>query len=303
MSALLRLQNRTLALQAQTDSKLFDMSKFKINRDALKASSYRDFLLNILRCGEATLPRGHLSLFARNTKMPRSFFTELFKGKKRLSSRALSKVINSLKISGEEARYLTLLAAAEEPKIRELHFRISESEIIEKVDILRQRLLQKKKFDPKFKPNSEKKILSYDLISTYAALGSIENGANFSEILFRSKLAPSILQNTLSTLVEAKWAEKTSDRYYASARALDFTDIGNDIGFRYAFTEACKQMIKKIDFIATQETSLVFFTAMPINPNRQLELKEKIRTAVLDILDEYQDDDGLMVKKIMVGVY
>ncbi len=279
-----------------------------IGAEALKASNYREFLLAVLRAGQLNIPRGSLSALARRSGLSKSFLTEVLRSKKGLSSRSLAKLSACFRLQGDHKRYFETLVARDERELREQVGLISDEDVAERLQYLRTRLLQKHDLglqQSRWRRRSAKSFLSQDVFYVYAALGSTQKGTTMLEVSRKTNLDPVVVMRVLETLLAADWVRRQDDTYFASERAFDLQEIGEDIGFVQAFIESTKELSRKAEQLASAPDSLIFLSVVPVPENRLAEFKSRLRSMVLDVLDEFQDDstDSTQLKKVVLGMH
>ena len=108
-----------------------------------RAQTYREFLDLLLKGGHDAIPRGRLALIARRAEISRSFFSEILKGQKSLTTRTFLKLCAALSLSKEDMQFFALLAAIECDDVRELHLRLAKSEVRHRLEEVRAKLLAK----------------------------------------------------------------------------------------------------------------------------------------------------------------
>lgn len=277
------------------------MRASRIDGDMLsRVVDYRQFILTVLGQGESGIARGRLAALARRSGLSRSFITEILKKRKRLTSDSVTRLANGLKLNSNERKFFEALVAIEVPN-SSLRLSKSKSDLIEEIESHRSKIRQKSKSN-RFKKKISRNLLSLDLFLVYAALGSIETGASFSEIVRKTKLGRLQVQKVLTLLTNDDWIKFEHERYYASERAIDLEDLGINEGFLHAFSMASAELSRSAPEIAKDRSNLIFFTAIPLNENRLSEFRLRMQAAVLDVIDEFQDDAGSVVKKITLGV-
>lgn len=284
--------------------KTFEIQAFE------KAKTYREFLSLLLRGGFEKIPRGRLSEMSfRAGFSSRSFVTEVLQGKKRLTSSSLAKIASALQIKGDSRAYFEALVAAEEKcvhsdmQVRERKI-LSEADLNSRIEKLRIRILQKSKAGYKqFIDSDHSGVKSLQIFCVYAALGDVKVGASLEEILSKTCIDPASAKQVLRILADAGFIRAEAKRFFATDRAFDFQNLGENVSFVSAFVQSAQELAKEGARLAREKESLVFLTAIPVNRFRLDEFKNKLRSTVLDVLDEFQDEEGTAVKKIVLAMH
>jgi transcriptional regulator with XRE-family HTH domain len=278
------------------------MRNKSIDSDALsRVVDYRQFIMTVLRQGAIEPARGRLAALARNSGLSRSFLTEVLNKKKRLTADSVDRIANGLKLNSAERKLFEALVAIELPEKSRLRSRKNRQEHAERLEKQRKKVQQKSR-SLRFKTKVSKDSLSLDFFMVYAALGTIENGATIAEIQKKTKLTHSIVEKILNAMAAEEWIKTENGRFYASERAIDLNDLGLNNRFLNAFSRASAELSRSAPEIAKNNENLVFFTAIPLSVDRVSAFRLRLQAAVLEVIDEFQDDTGSVVKKITLGV-
>lgn len=273
------------------------MLRVNVTQKAISSLNYRQFLLEVLNSKET---RGGLAHLARRSGLSRSFLSELVQGKKALSLRSFIKLSYGLGFHGDLKTFFTLLVSQEIEEVRKTL--PTGVKTMNRLEQLRQRLLQKAegKSQVGFQGGP---ALSLDVFCIYAALGPLDSGATLAQIVDRTHFERAQVLRVLKLLCESKVVSKSGEHYVATERTLDLQELGENLGFIQAFSESTLELGKKAQQIAKSPKNLIFFSAVSIDPLKVTEVKDRLRSAILDVLDEFQDDEGLAVKKITLAMY
>lgn len=281
-----------------------------IDGDALsRVADYRQFIITVLSQGQAEPARGRLAQLARKSGLSRSFLTEVLKKQKRLTNDSVDRLADGLKLNATERKFFAALVAMDQATDQAAKFptkgrsRLVKSKQDLSLHLEKQRTkIQQKAKSSRYRRKVTKDLMSLDFFMVYAALGTIENGASLAEILRKTKLSRSAIEKVLALLLADEWIKAENDRFYASERAIDLDDLGLNDGFLKAFSRASADLSKSAPQVAKDKENLVFFTAVPLSAERISEFRLRLQAAVLDVIDEFQDDAGTVVKKITLGV-
>ncbi len=278
------------------------MAKFSMNEEALTSQNYTSFLLSILRAGQKTPPRGSIADLARRSGLSRSFLTEIFSGKKNLTPTTLAKISSGLRLQGDAKRLFEVLSALSSREVRSAFPGDSDEALHVRLEQLRQRLRRQMSSTTRLKPRSGAP-LSSEIFVVYAALGALDRGVSSLDIVAKTGLPKKVVLQVLADMEHAGWVARSDGKYFAIEKSIDLSDLGSDLGFVRAFSEASAQLAKGTKEISEDPNNLIFFSGMPVNPKRLSEMKAKLRSMLLEVMDEFQDDDGSQIKKITLGMF
>lgn len=271
-------------------------------QEAADAADCRQFLSVVLRNGEDVPRRGRISDLARKSGLSRSFLTEVLQKKKRLTVRSVAGIANGLGLNANERKFFELLVAVESEEVRLVHGALTQSELKLQLEKLRSRILQKSKPN-RFKDKLKKNLLSLDFFMVYAALGTLEGGSTVESIVKKTKLSRPVIERILNSMVTEEWAKQVDGRYFAAERVVDLDGLGENNGFLQAFSQAAAELSRRAPEYAADSGSFVFFTAIPTSQSRVQLMKQRLQSAILEVLDEFQEDDGSVIKKVTFGMH
>lgn len=279
------------------------MNKTSSELALLEVNNYREFIIKILCNGQESIPRGALAKLARKAEFSRSFLSEVLSGKKKLTLSSFKKISSALKLSNDLIQFFGFLVAEESEDFCRIYFNLSQEKVTLKKQYLLKRISQKNLFIEQSQNAKTSELLSYDIFCVYAALGTVSIGSDFSEIIKKTNLDPVRIQRSLEKMLELNWVKKINQTYFATERTLDFQQAGNDLGFLKAISESTTEISKNINKISENKDNLLFFSALPIHKDRIQEFNSRLRTCLLEIMDEFQDDNGQIIKKINLSSY
>lgn len=267
--------------------------------DLLKAEDSRVFLKLALALQYQKKGKANLSDFSRRAGFSsRSYLSEYLSGKKGLSRDGIQRIVSSLKLPRNYLRIFELLVMREQPELRS---RGATTESLEQKLLETKELIQSLSAGASRVRNPRRFYAKTSLLEVFASLGTSKNGAAFAEILHRCKLKPEVVQEALVTLLQEGAAIKKEGRYFAAAAQLDFLGLSANEGLAEVIQEVCERTRNDAARIIDESSNLVLYTTLSVNRSRRAEFKRRLREAVVEILDQFQADDGDAVEKLFIA--
>lgn len=228
----------------------------------------------------------------------RSYVGELIAGKKGLSEDALKKISRTLRLPRELSKILEAHAYLQFPELRPKTFRSAEA--LSGIEKLKASFLQRHSF-------MESEIIREPVVSStlvyrvYAALGSESQGATLKEICLRTSLEIREAQTALEVLAKFDLVSLREGRFYPKVSQVDFLGLKKADGLSKLIEECARGLLKNKEKFAESPENLFFYSAFSIDRRQSHAIKEKLREAILAVLDRYQVDDGDEVKEVLVA--
>lgn len=261
----------------------------------LEATSPRVFLRNALEAKHYAKGRINISSFSRAAGFTsRSFISEYLVGRKNLSLESLRKIKSALKLSRDYAYFFSLLVIVEQPELS----KEKQEDNLKELNELREKLRNKE--DSISKIVSPKKIIGKrNLFKVFAGLGSENEGASLKEIVQRTNLNLDIVKESLDTLLRYNAIYFHDHRFFACSSQVDFMKMeGPELA--HLTKEVCTEIRAQTDSLLKSENNLVFYSAFSVQSQQLPIFKEKLREAVLSVLDQFQNDNGDSVQQVFL---
>jgi uncharacterized protein (TIGR02147 family) len=276
-----------------------------MSTDLFESENYHDFLARWIQAQEFAGKKVNFSALTRAAGFSsRSFIHEVIRGRKRITQNSLPRIIKAFKLKGSEAGYFECLVALEEENV-EIGLK-SKAHIQSELIRLREKVFrnrQRQYLSPEFQTASSTWAFGMlHMADVFAALGSKRRGASLNEILSRTGLSNKICSNILNHFVQKGVVSTSGDRFFASDMNFDLLNLKDNAIFLKYFREALLDLGKKTEAQSALD-SLFFHSSFSVERQRLPEFKAKLRTLLLEFIDEIQSDDGEVVSKMTVGLY
>jgi len=231
----------------------------------------------------------------------KSYLSEVMNGKKLLSLESANKLAHGLKLNVTLTKFLETLILSERAQQN------GNQREWERFQNLLER--QRKKFQQKnsvidsTQINVEEIVEHRIIFEIFAGLGSEVQGASLEEIQMKTKLSSQQISPACKLLVKHGYIEARENRFYVKANGVDFKNLNFSLNFAKAFSEEASHISRHSQrLIATQE-ALCLYGAFSIDPQKQIEFKEKLRDLLLEFMNEVENDNGSKVAKICCAFY
>jgi hypothetical protein len=264
----------------------------------LPARDYREFLKRALEYYQRSKRNFSYAEFSRRAGFSsRSHPRDVEMGYRRLTAQSLPRFIRGLGLKGDLKRYFILLASRDEPELNSSKFSLEQIE---------QKLLRfRRRLEMKFQPRMEvPQVFALDhWAEIYAALGSLERGASFEDILSRTHLdrnecAAQVEQ--LSSLGLAKF-DPGSQRYFPGVLHLALDQQGKEELFKTYYIESLAKLAQSPRKNFESSDRLFFSSAFSINKEKMALLRNELREVLLRFVVSSEDQDGNEIVKLIVG--
>lgn len=262
-------------------------------QDLLQASDPRAFLKSSLRFH---ISGGKpISISRRCGFSSRSFLVEYLKGKKKLSQESVRSIRKALKLSREYKELFQLLVMLDQPELSS-----AEPESLRReINRVQNLILVTARYEGAGRSSISPVMVKRDCYRVYAALGTAGGGASLSEILLRSQVSERSARLALKALLESGIVSQSEERFYPKAAVLDF--------FNFSSPELEALLVELTSEIRTQASSyvrdphnLMVYSAFSIDIKNISKFRARLREAIFDVIDEFQDDTGGRVHEILV---
>lgn len=270
----------------------------------LREGDYRTFLGRIFETlgRHSRGGRFNHSTFARKAGLKsRGFAQEVVSGRKRLTKQSHPKFEKGLDLPDEVRFFLKLLLIRDEPEFN--------SEELSQKEIGRRIRAAQERFRAELSTSESKKTVSKQLykhrhvLTVYATLGNQETGASFDDVVRRTGLQPAICRRVLDHLIAENVAVENNGRYRSINSHMVFKGLPGDHPMRDAYLETLSDLQKVAREKFSDVDKSFIQSHVSINPKRLPALKRKLFNAIIEFVEECDDDDGEQVAKLLVGFY
>jgi RNA polymerase III subunit RPC82 helix-turn-helix domain len=269
------------------------MEKFEF---LIQFKNPRSFLKEALRISPSKKTPITIAEFSRICHFSsRSFISEYLNDKKNLSKASFDRIKAALKIPHSYKKYFSLLVEIDQPEL----FNSSNLELITKqIAQLEYQILNLSALKDK-NTRLQQVINKKNLFVIYASLGPETSGALLEEIVQKSKLPLDQVTSGLQSLIDHKLIQFNQNRYYPLLDQMDFFHF-NSIELEELLKTECREIALKSHDIIKSEEDLIVYSAFSINKHHQKNFKNKLRSAVYQVMDEFQDDAGENIQQVFL---
>lgn len=263
----------------------------------------RSFLAEALALRYGGREKINLSDFSRRAGFSsRSYLSELLTGKKGFSRDSVSKIKSALKLPRGGLELFELLVLLECPPLR------ARAQTVEAIDsrirALRERLRESEDSgSQQIKRRLSRAFGKPQLFQVYAALGTKEGGATLAQIEKRTGLKIEVILPVLDRLESLEAIRSAPNRFYPLQATMDVFGLGETPELERLIQEAAGLLQSRTRDVLRDPASLVFFTSFSIESRRLPQFRDDLRAAVFEVLDRYQDDEGDLVRNVLLGSF
>jgi hypothetical protein len=208
--------------------------------------------------------------------------------------------VQALKLPKEYSDILECLAVIENPHL-EYGRRVKQNNLAH-IEALKYKL----KTNESSKSFGESKVVSPNLIQKidyykiFACLGSIEQGASIPEIKARSSLSDRVILELLNLMIQSELVYKNGERYFVIASNIDKFGLGLQQGLGGLVAEVCSNLRHNRRNIIESPVDNVIFTTFSLRSDKLSEFRSKLKTAMFNVMDEFQDDTGERIRQVFL---
>jgi uncharacterized protein (TIGR02147 family) len=261
---------------------------------ALEAKDYRSFLKLAMERRYAHREMTLAELATRSGFSSKGFISDLLAGRKKITAKALPKIMEGLNLPKRLAGYFELLVQLEEEGLRPQG--LKEAEIRLQLGRL------KRVFRDRQAPvaaNVKAGIYRHVVYKVYAALGSAEKGASWEELLKRSRLPESAVKEALDLLLGLALVREEGRRFYAEMGNIEAFGLNETSRFQEVMASATAALAQKIQKV--QPADLFFYASFALDAEKEALLKQKLQELLSSFVDQNQNEDGDLVKTLVLG--
>jgi len=262
---------------------------------ALEAKDYRSFLRLAMERRYAHREMTLSELATRAGFSSKGFISDLLAGRKKLTAKALPKIIEGLGLPKRLALYFELLVQLEEESLR--------AQGMKEAEIRLQLNRLKRVFRDRQAPVAARVktgIYRHVVYKVYAALGSAEKGASWEEIFKRSRMAESAVKEAVDLLLSLNLVREEGGRFYAEMGNIEAFGLNETSRFQEVMASATAALAQKIQKV--QPTDLFFYASFALDAEKEALLKQKLQELLSSFVDQNQNEDGNLVKTLVVGL-
>lgn len=280
------------------------MAKANVNlfAAALEAKDYRSFLRLMMESRHAHRAITLSELAKKSGFSSKGYISDLLAGRKKLTAKALPKILTALNLPKRLENYFELLAQLEEKSLRSPG--LDEKEIQLKLKRLRRSFTDKESSgQTALLPKANSEIYRHLAYKVYASLGSPEVGADFPQIVKRSGLSEAAARDALDALIAIKLAREEKGRFFCAIGTIEALGLDQQTRFQEVLASATSALIQKIQQIHKFPNDFYFYSSFALDPEKELLLKKKLQELLCNFVDEHQNEDGELVKSIVIGFF
>ncbi len=234
----------------------------------------------------------------------KSFAADILAGRKKITPLSVYKIVLGLSLNRLWADYFRALVAMEEPRF--WNEKMVASDYKKKCEQIRVRLLKK---GTMVRAGPSQQIKELEILAlphfpvVFAALGSLEKGASFEEIVNRTQLKPIQISEVLKSLIDLKWVQYDlpKERYLARPSFLEFAQLGSNQNFEKAYLRSLELTRSRfVKFSAKSEQTFLTQT-FAINKNRVPDLNSRLKELILEFCDFAEENEGDTISELLVS--
>lgn len=258
----------------------------EIVRQLALAETCHEFLATAVHALEQAHGRGVKAKISRAAGFhSRSYITEVLSGKKGLSRDSAARLRGALKLPSAAGKLFECLANdPKNPKLNNLRLELAN-------------------YTPKAREVAQSNLREPEVFQVYAALGTETEGASLEEILRRTQLSELAAKSGLSALMASEAAVEKEGRFYALSSKADCLASADDQSVAEMVQKVCAGIQKNRQSIVADSRNLNIYSAFSVRLAKIPELKKSLEKAVMDVLDEYQDDSGDCIEQVFVSLF
>ncbi len=266
----------------------------------MAADEYRALIRTVIHCRSSRGKRFSYSDIARvGGFKARSFPRDVALGLKNLSPSSLYGFTKGLGLSGELAEYFRLLVEIAHPQCRTKPTTLERLNKL--VSNLRKRILAKRSSQIGV---AEAHAFGHQLIPLiYAALGTLEDGTSFDQILSRTKLSKSQVTEPLQKMIDSGLVRKNRNQYFALSNHLDLPNLNSNQIFRDYFFHMLDQSKMKAELDFSGKRNLHFSSSFSISSSEIGKLREDLRSTLSSYVDAAENAKGDEVVSLVCSLF
>ena len=134
----------------------------------------------------------------------------------------------------------------------------------------------------------------------YAALGPEGIGSTIEEICKRSKLTEVEVTRILSLMKQNGIVRIEGGRFIADQANIELFGLSTNDGLCELVEDFSKFLSRKSRTIVESSQDIIVYTSFCIDAKNVLKFKSKLRAAVYQVIDEFQNDSAEQVRQIFL---
>jgi uncharacterized protein (TIGR02147 family) len=229
----------------------------------------------------------------------RSFLSLYLSGKKGLSANSLAMITEALKLPKDYKRLFLMIASKDDQKLtRKLNIKASLE-----VELLHQKasIIQKEKVKNDINQHGFRLTSRY-LFRVFASIGTKERGESLNLICTKSKLTKKVAQEALEVLINLGLVEKKSEKYFPVSTEVDLLDL-NESEFRSFIKNVFNDIANNSDLILEERNNIMLYYAFSMDSYNKSKFKERVQHAILDVINEFQSDQGSCIREFAISCW
>ncbi len=275
--------------------------KLKTEPELLKllvsSKTYQEFLNLYFQEAKALSKAFSYGQFAIKSGISKSLIKAILDGKKRITHRTLTPILQTLDLPLHVDNYFSYLVALEDPSV--LNPLLNKTKIktyLQKFSILA--LQEHGTFQP-----VDDLFKQMDLPFIYASLGDPEKGANLETIIRRTGLSNEKVMSGLEFLIFNKTVTKINDSYIAE-RLFSFLDLSKENSFFHHFYLHLLEKhfsASKNNFVSKK--NLFHMNVFSAKSENSESLKQELKEILNNFVQKNEDPDGDIVLSLQTGLF
>jgi uncharacterized protein (TIGR02147 family) len=266
-----------------------------------EASDYRSFIQAYIDWKKATKPSyGYASLARDAGFTARSYPRDVVMGARQLTAASLPRFIKAMKLTGESARYFSLLVYRDRPELFTGTVGTDLSELLTKSRARLSRQMKNRKQEHLTNVYSQS---AWPLI--YASLGRESVGASITEISSRSKIPAQDCKQLLQAMehLQIVHRDSKSGRYLSQNPHLIYQGLGNSTGFKEFFVDSLQRARSSARKNFNREDRLFFSSVISVKRSELPKYKAKLRELLDTFAENVENPDGEDVVTLVCSMF
>lgn len=225
----------------------------------------------------------------------RSFLSEYLRSKKSLSGDSLRAIRAALKLPAKYLTIFELLVFVEQPEL--LPPRLRRVDIKSRLKEARERCNAVQ--NPGIK-DVGRLVSIPQVFLVFASLGNLSVGTEVEAICKKTRLKTEAVISVLQILIEEGAVQKRGKRFFAASSKFDFLELDQKANLASMLSQAVAGFTHNPHQMLDDPNALVFYSAFSVATSRLPMLKERLREVVIEVMDEFQDDNGSDVREVLI---
>lgn len=281
------------------------ISRFKLAQEHINelvlTNNYRDFIQKmILLKKTGSTKYGYSDLARFSGFSSRSFPRDVVLGKKRISLVSIPKFVKGLGLTGDMAQYFRYLVELEHEDCRTK--KKSTPQIEKCIVNLKQRLTRSTNTHS-LEAQLDLCYKDFNIPIVYAALGPIDVGATFIEIVKKTNLDETSVTKALDNLEKISLIKVNKKKYIAIDNHLDRTELRTSELLKNFYLNLLQKAYQTASKNFDKKTNLHFNSCFSINESDLPALREELKNTLLSFVDQGEAPTGDKVISLVCSLF